>query len=236
MNVILVVLLLLLSRASSFSQNGSMCPLNSSNYIPKCFTYFNQKLNWAQAQDTCQQRGLQFITIQNLNDISAIAALAKKYQLSENIWIRLEKHTEKIQHRPGNGQQESLKDHQKVAIEKEFCVELIASEEFLKWNNTGCQESKPFLCQSLPLHSEKGNKVTKLSKVTESNEINKDCKLTKCNAGIKEKFTTTEDKKIKESLFTNNNSSEKGFIPFLVVVLVFFPFIITFFPQIKSTK
>ncbi|KAM9237252.1 alpha-S1-casein [Dugong dugon] len=52
------------------------------------------------------------------------------------------------------------------------------------------------------------NKVTKLSKATERNEVNKDCKLTKCNAGIKEKFTTKEDK-VKESLFTNSLTTMK---------------------------
>lgn len=46
------------------------------------------------SQDICQQHGLHLITIQNFNEVSAIAALVKNYQQKENIWIKLEKYSQ----------------------------------------------------------------------------------------------------------------------------------------------
>ena len=40
----------LLRRASSFPQSYSVCPIGSSYYLSSCFTYFNHRLNWAQAE------------------------------------------------------------------------------------------------------------------------------------------------------------------------------------------
>lgn len=50
MTVSLAFLLCLLRRTSSFPKNGSACPTGSSYYLSSCFTYFNHRLNWAQAE------------------------------------------------------------------------------------------------------------------------------------------------------------------------------------------
>uniref|UniRef100_A0A3Q2GSP4 Alpha-S1-casein n=1 Tax=Equus caballus TaxID=9796 RepID=A0A3Q2GSP4_HORSE len=184
-------------------------------------------MNWTQAQSTCQQRGLHLITIQKFNEASAIAPLVKKYQQNENIWITLEKPIQnkqwKFTHRHGNGNgKHKPSNGQEVTIKKEVCVELVAREGFLKWNNLDCEERRSFLCQTLHLHSEllmKESNVTKLSKVTESNDKNKDYKLTKYGGKIREKTTTKEDQKIKENLFTNNHSSEKSSTSLLMMTL-----------------
>lgn len=52
----------------------------------------------------------------------------------------------------------------------------------------------------------KENNVTKLSKVTESDEKINDYKLIKSYGGIKKKATTKEDKKLEKCLFTNVTS------------------------------
>ena len=43
-------LLCLFQRTSSFPQSCSVCPIGSSYYLSGCFTYFNRRLNWAQAE------------------------------------------------------------------------------------------------------------------------------------------------------------------------------------------
>ena len=50
MKVPLAFLLRLLRRTSSFPQSGSVCPIGSLYYLSSCFTYFNHRLNWAQAE------------------------------------------------------------------------------------------------------------------------------------------------------------------------------------------
>lgn len=50
MKISLAFLLRLLRRASSFPQSGSGCSIGSLYYLSSCFTYFNHRLNWAQAE------------------------------------------------------------------------------------------------------------------------------------------------------------------------------------------
>ncbi|XP_020956462.1 C-type lectin Cal-like [Sus scrofa] len=236
MKLFLFFLLWILRRASSFPQSGSKCPADSFLYLSSCFTYFNDRMGWDQAEGMCQQYGSHLLTIQNFHEASAIAALIKNYQVNENIWIRLEKPSKnnqwKITGQLKYGQQTPLKG-QEDTIKHEECVELVAREGFLKWNNPHCQERRPFLCQNLPFHLGywmKENNVTKLSKVTKSDEKSKNNQFMKFDGGIREKATTKEDKITEECLFTNNHSSEKSLTSFLMVTLVFISFLISFFP------
>lgn len=77
---------------------GSFRPLsyNSKFWRWNCAQYKTSELFLFSflSQDICQQHGLHLITIQNFNEVSAIATLVKNYQQKENIWIKLEKHSQ----------------------------------------------------------------------------------------------------------------------------------------------
>lgn len=54
MKLFLFFLLWILRRASSFPQSGSKCPADSFLYLSSCFTYFNDRMGWDQAEvSTC---------------------------------------------------------------------------------------------------------------------------------------------------------------------------------------
>ncbi|XP_038614705.1 uncharacterized protein LOC119938993 [Tachyglossus aculeatus] len=179
----------------------------------------NQNLSWFQARDNCQQEDSDLASVQNDREALEVVKVIRQYLPGiKSIWIRPNNLTQneqwKSQEAPISRRRSLVLDEKAFAQGSETCVELIVSQELLKWNNANCDENKTFFCQMLPLHPKSpvtSSSVTQVNKkshvivVTKNNEKDVVSKDAKYNEGKKFTRDVKENGDVKIDIGTKDN-------------------------------
>ncbi|XP_012498889.1 PREDICTED: regenerating islet-derived protein 4 [Propithecus coquereli] len=151
-------LLLLLSFVANPEVLGDIimrpsCASGWFYYRPNCYGYFRKLRNWSDAELECQsyENGAHLASILSLKEASVIAEYISGYQRNQPVWIGL--------HDPQKRQQWQWIDgatylyrpwSSKATGGSKNCAELSSSNNFLTWNNNGCNKRQHFLCKYRP--------------------------------------------------------------------------------------
>ncbi|XP_069502498.1 regenerating islet-derived protein 4-like [Ambystoma mexicanum] len=131
----------------------SSCPSGWFFYRANCYGYFQTPRSWPEAEFECQDQGVEAHLASILDDTEAsiIAPHIAAQRETPSVWIGV--------HDPQRNQRWKWIDGSKYDYTAwyagqpdnfngaEHCGQLVKSEGFLKWNDSGCHELHPFLCK-----------------------------------------------------------------------------------------
>uniref|UniRef100_A0A8C6YJM1 C-type lectin domain-containing protein n=1 Tax=Naja naja TaxID=35670 RepID=A0A8C6YJM1_NAJNA len=128
------------------------CPTGWLSYNGHCYGYFEQEVNWQQAEAFCQSHNGHLASIQTREEHQAVADFLTKAQWweHEDVWLGL--------FLPSQSRTWAWVDGSPLgytAWEKHYrpswkpCGALDDSHGFMLWDNDSCYDRNPFLCKSL---------------------------------------------------------------------------------------
>ncbi|XP_034285960.1 rheacalcin-1-like [Pantherophis guttatus] len=131
---------------------ADLCPGGWLSYNGHCYGYFEQEVNWQQAETFCQSHNGHLASIQTREEHQAVANFLTKAQWweREDVWLGL--------FLPSNSRTWAWVDGSPVgytAWEKHYrrswktCAALDDSYGFMLWDDDSCYDRNPFLCKSL---------------------------------------------------------------------------------------
>ncbi|XP_034992324.1 regenerating islet-derived protein 4-like [Zootoca vivipara] len=130
------------------------CAREWLQYQGNCYGYFEAKMTWEEAEIECQSyhRGAHLASILTVAETLVVADHIFAYQTEpSNVWIGLHD----IRH---NGKwrwsDESTYNYKAWMLgapnkrgENKYCVELLRSVNFSKWNDAACHKQNAYICK-----------------------------------------------------------------------------------------
>ncbi|XP_062990563.1 C-type lectin lectoxin-Enh6-like [Elgaria multicarinata webbii] len=132
------------------------CPRHWIKYADSCFGLFPEKLTWAEAEMSCQSRGIggHLASFTSESELTVVAKyILNTFPTVETIWIGMEDPQKTRRWRwsdsnpvtfiPWNaGEPNNNKGN-------EYCVQISVSQGFLKFNDVDCKMESTSLCKSV---------------------------------------------------------------------------------------
>nr|ADK39270.1 lectoxin-Vind1 [Varanus indicus] len=135
---------------------ASCCPMDWLPYRGYCYRLFNSKLNWLEAELSCQLEasGGHLASIHSNAETSELAKYILKYRSDNgNVWIGMRDFSKNrvwswtdrtsTSYKPWNtGEPNNLEND-------EACVELWSPSRYGRWNDENCKSARAYLCKYL---------------------------------------------------------------------------------------
>ncbi|XP_015273059.1 PREDICTED: C-type lectin BfL-2-like, partial [Gekko japonicus] len=130
------------------------CPTGWMFYQGSCYGFFEDKMNWAEAEIDCQSQGTNG-HLASIGSRAEGAVLARHIQANQqdcvNVFIGL--------HNPQRNRRWRWSDRSLVNFKswlpgmpdnfnqlEEYCTELWCQAGYVSWNDVHCKEARPYLC------------------------------------------------------------------------------------------
>ncbi|XP_052803256.1 macrophage mannose receptor 1-like isoform X2 [Mya arenaria] len=121
------------------------CPTGWNEYSGNCYRFYNQKLNWFQAHDSCQSMGADLISIHS--PAEQTAAFSGHY--GTTIWIGLNDLDTEMGYSWSDGSPLSYRSwgngEPNDAAGTDDCVEYASWSH--RWNDNTCYAARPYVCK-----------------------------------------------------------------------------------------
>uniref|UniRef100_A0A1L8D6B3 BATXCTL41 n=1 Tax=Bothrops atrox TaxID=8725 RepID=A0A1L8D6B3_BOTAT len=139
----------------SLSGTAADCPSGWSSYEGNCYKFFQQKMNWADAERFCseQAKGGHLVSIKIYSrETDFVGDLVTKNIQSSDlyVWIglRVENKEQQCSSKWSDGSSVSYENVVGRTVKKCFALEKDLG--FVLWINLYCAQKNPFVCKSPP--------------------------------------------------------------------------------------
>ncbi|KAG5858197.1 snake venom C-type Lectin precursor [Bothrops jararaca] len=136
----------------SLSGTAADCPSDWSSYEGHCYKFFQQKMNWADAERFCseQAKGGHLVSIESDEEADFVAQLvAQNIRKSKYyVWIGLRIENKKQQCSSKWSDYSSVSYENMVRGNVKKCFALEKKQGFRKWSNLYCEQQIPFVCEA----------------------------------------------------------------------------------------
>uniref|UniRef100_A0A1L8D6D7 BATXCTL44 n=1 Tax=Bothrops atrox TaxID=8725 RepID=A0A1L8D6D7_BOTAT len=138
----------------SLSGTAADCPSDWSPYGQYCYKFFQQKMNWADAERFCseQAKGGHLVSFQSDGETDFVVKLVTENIQSSDLyaWIglRVQNKEKQCSSKWSDGSSVSYENLVERTVKKCFALE--KEQEFIVWINIYCAQKNPFVCKSPP--------------------------------------------------------------------------------------
>uniref|UniRef100_A0A1L8D6E0 BATXCTL48 n=1 Tax=Bothrops atrox TaxID=8725 RepID=A0A1L8D6E0_BOTAT len=138
----------------SLSGTAADCPSGWSSYEGHCYNFFQQKMNWADAERFCseQAKGGHLVSFQSDGETDFVVKLVSANIQSSDLyaWIglRVQNNEQQCSSKWSDGSSVSYENV--VGRTTKKCFALEKEQEFFVWINIYCGQQNPFVCKSPP--------------------------------------------------------------------------------------